>query len=408
VRSHVSPAWLGVALVCFLSLAVAFSLRASLSLVIPAWQQEFGWSRSFISAVGALALIVAGLTALVSGVAVDRRGVRVVLLTGLATAAVGACLVALARGAIGLVIGYGVVSAVGFGLVGNHVVATGIARLTREGRGLAIGIATAGSSAGQLALMPLLASIVGAWSWRWSFLACAAAAVMLIPILAWTVKTTKPVNRSALQATRVSTKGIGYEIRYLLTQPAFHVLFWSYLLCGYTTTGVIDTHFLPYTAICGFPPLPSATAYGVLSLFKLFGMVGSGWLTDRMSRPLLLGIIYSLRGLSFLVLLHIGSSYEWLLIFAVLFGLFDYATVPITASLVVSHLGIRTMGLTMGMISAGHAMGAAVGAYSGGLIFDGLGGYDWLWRVSIVAAIVAGLSVWTLRDKPLHVDALVA
>ena len=127
-----------------------------------------------------------------------------------------------------------------------------------------------------------------------------------------------------------------------------------------------------------------------------------------MSRPILLGIIYSLRGLSFLVLLHIGSSYEWLLIFAVLFGLFDYATVPITASLVVSHLGIRTMGLTMGMISAGHAMGAAVGAYSGGLIFDELGAYDWLWRVSIVAAIVAGLSVWTLRDKPLHVDALVA
>src|SRR5262249_33776859 len=192
--------------------------------------------------------------------------------------------------------------------------------------------------------------------------------------------------------------------RILLARPAFQILFWSYLICGYTTTGGIETHFLPYTALCGFPPLPSATAYGVLALFKLFGMVAFGWLTDRVSRPLLLGLVYSLRGLSFLVLLHVGSSYEWLLVFAVFFGLVDYATVPITASLVVSHLGIRTMGLAMGVISAGHALGAAVGAYLGGLIFDSLGGYDWLWRVSIVAAIAAGLLVWTLRDKPIQPD----
>jgi predicted MFS family arabinose efflux permease len=231
---------------------------------------------------------------------------------------------------------------------------------------------------------------------------------VLIPILAWTIKTTKPAGESGLEAARAPTKGIGYEVSYLLTRPAFQVLFWSYLLCGYTTTGVIETHFLPYTAICGFAPLPSATAYGVLSLFKLVGMLACGWLTDRMSRPLLLGIVYSLRGLSFLVLLHVGSSYEWLLIFAVFFGLVDYATVPITASLVVSHLGMRTMGLAMGLISAGHAMGAAVGAYLGGLIFDELGGYDWLWRVSIVAAIVAGLSVWALRDKPIQADPVLA
>lgn len=408
VRSHVNPALLGVALVSFLALAVAFSLRASLSLVIPIWQQDFGWSRSFISAVGALALIVLGLTALVSGVAVDRRGARAVLLTGLAAIAVGACLVASAKSAVGVVIGYGVVSAIGFGLVGNHVVATGIARLTEEGRGLAISIAIAGSTAGQLALMPLLAAVVAASSWRWSFFACATGAVVLIPILAWTIKTTKPAGVYGPGAGRVPTKGIGYEVSHLLTRPAFQVLFWSYLLCGYTTTGAIETHFLPYTTICGFPPLPSATAYGVLSLFKLVGMLACGWLTDRMSRPLLLGVVYSLRGLSFLVLLHVGSSYEWLLIFAVFFGLVDYATVPITASLVVSHLGMRTMGLAMGLISAGHAMGAAIGAYLGGLIFDASGGYDWLWRVSIVAAIVAGLSVWTLRDKPIQMDPVLA
>jgi predicted MFS family arabinose efflux permease len=399
---------LAVALVSFAALAAAFSLRASLGLVIPIWQHDFGWSRSFISAVGALALIVAGLTALCAGIAVDRFGARAVLLSGLAIAAVGACLVAGANGGAGVVIGYGLVSAVSFGLVGNHVVATGIARLTKEARGLAISIAVAGSTAGQLALMPLLALVVAMFGWRASFLVCAALAVTLLPILAWTMGGGGVAKAPSCEGVALPPRRLWEEVSDLLASPTFQVLFWSYLLCGYTTTGVIETHFLPFTAVCGFAPLPSATAFGVLSLCKLFGMLAFGWLSDRVSRPLLLGTVYSLRGLTFLVLLNLGSSYEWLLIFAVLFGLFDYATVPITASLVVSHFGIRRMGLAMGIISAGHALGAAAGAYSGGMIFDELGGYDWLWRVSIVAAVGAGLAVWTLRDKPRQGDVVLA
>jgi MFS family permease len=358
--------------------------------------------------VAALALIVVALTALVSGFVVDRRGARSVLLAGLITAGLGAGVVASANSAAGLILGYGIVSAIGFGLVGNHVVATGIARLVKHGRGLTISIATAGSTAGQLALMPLLAVIIAASSWRWGFLACAMSAAALIPVVAWIAGPMARADIGALHAAPGVRNGLRHEVGQLLTRPAFHALFWSYLLCGYTTTGVIETHFLPYTAICGFTPVPSATAYGVLSLFKLLGMLACGWLTDRMSRPLLLGLVYALRGASFLVLLHVGASYEWLLIFAVLFGLFDYATVPITASLVVSHLGIRTMGLAMGIIAAGHAAGAAVGAYLGGLIFDQLGGYDWLWRVSIVAALAAGLLVWTLRDNAIPAAAATA
>src|SRR5262245_41473954 len=210
-----------------MALAVAYSLRASLSLVIPNWQHDFGWSRGFISAVGALALIVAGATALLSGIAVDRRGARAVLMAGLSTLAVGACLVASTRGPAGFVVSYGVVSAIGFGLVGNHVVATGMARLTEQGRGLAMGLATAGSTAGQLALVPALAAVIAAWGWRWGFVACAVGAAALMPILGWAIRPAKPAGAPLLgAAASAPTKNLGHDIRILLARPAFQILFW--------------------------------------------------------------------------------------------------------------------------------------------------------------------------------------
>ncbi|MFX6246307.1 MFS transporter, partial [Acinetobacter baumannii] len=89
----------------------------------------------------------------------------------------------------------------------------------------------------------------------------------------------------------------------------------------------------------------------------------SGWLTDRVNRPLLLGGIYIARGLCFVLLMQVAGSYPTLILFAVLFGLFDYSTIPVTASLAASHLGVRVMGLAMGLISAGHAVGGAAGAF---------------------------------------------
>jgi MFS family permease len=80
-----------------------------------------------------------------------------------------------------------------------------------------------------------------------------------------------------------------------------------------------------------------------------------------MNRVVLLGSIYLLRGLTFTILMNVGANYEMLMVFAVLFGAVDYATVPVTTSLVASHLGLRVMGLSMGLISAGHSIGAAAG-----------------------------------------------
>jgi predicted MFS family arabinose efflux permease len=95
---------------------------------------------------------------------------------------------------------------------------------------------------------------------------------------------------------------------------------------------------------------------------------------------------------------------ETLFLFAILFGTVDYATLPVTASLVASHVGLKVMGLTMGLIAAGHSIGGAMGAFLGGYVFDTTGSYDLLWIGSLWLAVGAGLIVLLIpkRGFPAH------
>ena len=381
----------------FLALALAFSARATLGLVMPIWSQELGWSRSFVSGAAAAALLVMAAVAPFAGRLVDRHGVRATLALGLSLVGIGCLIVSATGNACVFLFAFSGVSALGFGIVATHVVSTAIARLFDRNRGLATGIATSGATGGQFLIVPLIAAVLAVFSWRWSFLAIGIGCLALIPLLWWTLA---PAERGRAQAAPDQVApSLQEDLGAIVRKPAFHVLFWSFFLCGYTTAGVIETHFLPYASFCGFGPVPSAAAYGALSAVNMIGMIGAGWLTDRMNRVVLLGSIYIVRGLTFLILMNVGASYEMLVVFAVLFGAVDYATVPVTASLVASHIGLRVMGLAMGLISAGHSLGAALGAWSGGYVFDLTLRYDWVWIISTGLAVGAGLMVFVLRDN---------
>jgi predicted MFS family arabinose efflux permease len=212
-----------------------------------------------------------------------------------------------------------------------------------------------------------------------------------------------PLRRGAAHSVSVETDkhqaNLTQNLELLLRSPVFHAIFWSYTICGFTTSGVIETHLMPYAAICGFGPVPSATAYGVLSGVNLVGMIAAGWLSDRVHRPRLLALIYVMRAASFVVLMFVAADYPRLLVFAVVFGLFDYSTVPVTASYIASRLGLKVLGLSMGLLSAGHAVGGAAGAWAGGAFFDWRGNYGALWEVSIVLVVIAAALVVGLKDE---------
>lgn len=349
-------------------------------------------------------MLVMAVVAPFAGNAIDRYGPRRLLAIGLLIVGTAMLLVASIKSPSQfwlLAVGFGLIGGLGFGIVAQHVVATAIAARFDRNRGLATGIGTAGSTGGQVLVLPLLAATFAAGAWRGGFIALGALSVALSPLVLLVLRMQsngagRPDEVHSIAS--VASPSLRRRIALMATSRSFHLLFWSYLICGFTTSGVIETHFLPFASLCGFGPVPGATAYGVLCAVNLGGMITAGWLTDRMHRPTLLAAIYFARALCFVLLMFVNLSYPKLMLFAVLFGAFDYSTVPVTAGLLARNMGVNLLGLSMGVLSAAHAVGGALGALIGGYLFDRLGNYDALWYTSIGLALAATAMAALIKD----------
>ena len=392
--ARINP-WIVVWL-CFATLAIVMSARQSVSIMTEEWSRNLGWSKTFIGSGQSVALIVIAIFSPVAGNLADRLGARLMLTAGLVLVAAGLLVFAAFPSAGLYILAYGLLAGLGFSAASTHLVSTALARIFTKNRGLATGIAGSGATAGQFVTVPLLTLGLSYFSWRWSMVATALTC-LIVAVVIWILLRPSGEDR-ARQKEFIASEPLWDRLKFLLTSPTFHILYWSFFICGVTTTGAIETHFLPYAAFCGFPPVPASGIYGLTMAINLGGMFLSGYLTDRMNRPLLLGTIYLVRSLSFIVLMFAGSSYEMMLLFAMIYGIFDYSTVPPTASLVASHLGLRIMGLSMGLISGGHALGGALGAFLGGYLFDLFARYSEMWLFAFGTAVIAGLMVYLLKD----------
>jgi MFS family permease len=383
----------------FFALAISFSARSSLSQVMAPLQDEMGWSRSTVSAAAALAQIFMAITSPIVGNLVDRFGPRFLLSAGLTAVGGGVLLASGAQVPWQFYLAYSVIAGIGFGTAATHLVSTIVGLTFSRSRGLAIGIATSGATVGQFVFIPILGRVLATTDWRTSYMALGIAVLAFAPIALAVIR--PPSAATVARRKAQVAEPMAVRLAYLMRSPTFHLLFWSYFICGVTTSGVIEAHLIPYSVFCGFTVPESSDAFGILMVFNLAGMILAGWLADRMNRPLLLGTIYMARGLSFFILLMLveDPSYQTLIAFAAIFGLFDYATVPVTASIAASHLGLRIMGLTMGLLTAGHALGGAVGAQLGGVIFDLFATYAWTWWIALGAALLAGLLSYLIREN---------
>jgi MFS family permease len=381
----------------FIAIALSASARALLSLAMPLWEAELGWSRSLISTAGAIALIVMAVTAPVAGDFIDRLGPRKLLTAGFCILGCGLALTTVSTAPWHLIVSFGIISGAGFGVVGASVFFAAVAPYFVRRRGFAMAVVDSGSTVGPLLFVPLAAFLLSRFGWRFEFIAAAIACALMAPVALRLLPRTSGKQDAQADA---SPEPLRERLLALARSPTFNLLFWSFLLCGFTSSGVIETHFLPYAAICGFGNVTAAGAYGLLSAINLIGILVAGWLSDRMSRPLLLAGIYAVRSLTFVLLMQVGNDLTLLYTFSAIFGLFDYATAPVVASVVASHLGVRVMGLAMGLLSAGHSLGAALGAFAGGVAFDVLGSYQWLWMLSVSMALLAALIAAFIKNNP--------
>ncbi len=108
--------------------------------------------------------------------------------------------------------------------------------------------------------------------------------------------------------------------------------------------------------------------------------------------------IYLLRGVAFVIPIFVGNDYLLLLAFSALVGIAFYASFPATIGLSAAHFGTRNLGFVVGMLTVGHSLGAAGGAWFGGYVYDLFLGYNVMWVGAIALALMSAVLASLAND----------
>ena len=404
MKRRVHYAWVVLA-VGFFGLLAAQGARLAFGAFVVPWEEDFSASRGAISSVSMVSFLVYGLSQPLMGRLVDRFGVRLVFSLGVLLVGLSLGVAALARSTLELALVYGLIASLGFGAASNVAAGVAVTRWFDARRGLAFGVIEAGFGAGQLVLVPGSLLLIEALGWRAALAIVGAfAAVVAFPVLALFLRSspeeigTRPYGREAVDAPSDTSGGepakapdepdvpkVG-----LFTSRAFWGLSLPFFVCGVTTTGMIDTHLVPYAHDHGHTSAVAGLAVALLAAFNVAGTLASGPLSDRFDGRKILGALYAVRALTILLLLWTNSS-AWLVAFGVLFGLVDFASVAPTQLLASRYFRGRSVGAVFGLLFLSHQVGSALGAYVPGFVHDLTDGYGASFLGAVLALLVASL-----------------
>ena len=412
-RRNIHYGWVVVATTFLTMLATAGAMGAPGVMIAP-WQHEFGWRNADISFALAIRLVLFGLMGPFSAALMNSLGVRRVVCVAMLLIMTG-LVGSLAMTRIWqLVLLWGIVVGLGTGMTALVLGATVATRWFSKKRGLVIGLMTASSAAGQLVFLPLLAEITTRFGWRPALCLVVGllfAAMMLVLVLMRDHPADvglAPYGDDSLVPVPAAAPGHGFRklvlapidaLREASHSRVFWVLFISFFVCGVSTNGLIQTHWITLCSDFGVAPVGAAGILAVIGAFDFVGTILSGLLSDRFDNRWLLFWYYGLRGLSLMALPFTHFSVFGLSLFAVFYGLDWVATVPPTVRLATDRFGRARANLTFGWIFAGHQLGAATAAFGAGATRTLSGTYLPTLYVAGVLCLLASLLVLTLGQR---------
>jgi MFS family permease len=378
-RRNIHYGWVVVAATFLTMLVTAGAMGAPGVLIVPL-EREFGWDNAQISTALALRLLLFGLFGPFAAAFMNRFGLRRVMVAA-ATIITAGLLTSLAMTQVWqLVLLWGLVVGVGTGLTAVVLAATVAARWFTARRGLVIGLLTASNATGQLVFLPLIAELTERFGWRLAlvFVCCPLAVAAVVTLMLMRDRPSDlnlpPYGETAVVPPPppaggglVALLASPFEVlREAARVPLFWVLFATFFICGCSTNGLIQTHFITLCGDYGLAAVTAASVLAMMGVFDFVGTIGSGWLSDRFDNRWLLFWYYGLRGLSLLYLPFTDFTFYGLSLFAVFYGLDWIATVPPTVKLTADRFGRERAGIFFAWIFAGHQLGAATAAFGAG------------------------------------------
>ena len=300
---------------------------------------------------------------------------------------------------------------VGFGIAGTGfgVVLAVVGRAASDdNRSMALGIATAAGSAGQIVGPPTAEYLLGMMNWSSVFLVFAGVALSILLFL--------PMIRSPQVATRAELEeSMGAILKRAFRDPTYTLIFLGFFSCGYQLA-FITAHFPAFiTEACGaIDPSGILSSLGVtttstlgafsialIGISNIVGTISAGWLGKRYSKKYLLAGIYVARTVIAALFIMTPMTPTTVVLFSIAMGALWLATVPLTSGLIAHIYGLRYMGTLYGIVFFSHQLGSFLGVWLGGELYDIYGNYNAVWWVGVGVGAFSAIVHLPVRERPM-------
>ena len=374
---------------------LSMGIRHGFGLWLQPVTMDRGWTRETFAFAMAVQNLAFGLAGPLTGLLADRLGAfRIIVATGLLYA-LGLALMAISTtgaaftATAGLLIGVaqsGCTYAVVFGVIARNV--------APERRSWAMGLAAAAGSFGQFLVVPVESWLINHQGWENALLWLAVAALAIAP-LAWGLREPKTSSSGGQQ------QSVGAALREAFAYPSFRFLMAGYFVCGFHLL-FIGVHMPSYLKDKGLDPSVATTALALIGLFNVFGTYGAGLLGERMAKRHILAGIYALRSVAIVLFVALPLTPWSVYVFASAMGFLWLSTVPTTNALIAQIFGLRYMSMLGGFVFLSHQIGAFMGAWLGGRLFDLTGSYTVMWWLSVALGLFAAVMNLPVRETAIE------
>jgi len=392
-----------------LIIAVSFAVRVSFGVFQIPIAEEFGWLRSEFSLAIAIQNLAWGFGQPVFAAVAEKIGDRKAIIAGALIYAAGMILSAwsttpLEHQVYAWLVGFGI-AGTGFGVI---LAIVGRAA-SDDNRSMSLAIVTAAGSIGQIIGAPIAQWLLSFMEWQNVFLIFALVILALILPL--------PLMRSPKTALKAEIEdGMSVILTKSLKDPSFSLIFMGFFSCGYQLS-FVTAHFPALvTEMCA--PISSnsflysiditstsalgAVAISLIGLANIAGTLLAGWAGKYYSKKYLLAGIYTGRTIFGAMFILFPITPMTVILFSIGMGSLWLATIPLTSGLIAQIYGLRYMGTLYGIVFFSHQLGAFLGVWLGGRMYDIYGTYTLVWWIGIGIGAFSAIVHLPIRERPLR------
>lgn len=379
---------------------VAIGAMFSLPVLLQPIARDAGWSVTGVSAAMTIGFLAMAFGSLGWGALSDRIGPRPVVMIGSVLLALSVFWASRATTLLEFQFVFGLLVGTATAAIFAPMMACVTGWFDTQ-RSLAVSLVSAGMGMAPMTMSPLVAWLITLHDWRTTLLIVAGiVAAVMIPtaLLIRRPPALVVAGEGGASAGPSEAAEAGPSVRQVLRSPLFIILLLTNFFCCATHSGPIF-HTVSYAVACGIPMIAAVSIYSVEGLAGLGGRIAFGLMGDRLGarRVLIAGLL--LQAFAVLGYAFVGNLTGFYSV-AVLVGFIYAGVMPLYAVLARENFPLRMMGTVIGGTAMAGSLGMATGPLLGGVIYDALGQYGWLYVGSWAMGIGAFLIALTFRPKP--------